>query len=71
MRRRLGGRLASLPVRQFAFILAGAFEMKASDGETRTFTAGAVPLLEDTAGKGHQTRVTSTESDLTAMCHLD
>jgi quercetin dioxygenase-like cupin family protein len=59
------------PVRQFVFILAGAFEVKVSDGETRTFTASAVLLLEDTAGKGHQTRVTSAESGLTAMCHLD
>jgi len=41
------------------------------DGETRTFTAGAVLLLEDTTGKGHQTRVTSAEPGLTAMCHLD
>jgi hypothetical protein len=45
--------------------------VKVNDGETRTFTAGAVLLLEDTAGKGHQTRVTSAEPGLTAMCHLD
>ena len=59
------------PVRQFVFILSGDFEVKVSDGETRTFSAGTVGLLEDTTGKGHHTRVTSTEPALAAMCHLD
>jgi quercetin dioxygenase-like cupin family protein len=59
------------PFRQFVFILAGDFEVKVSDGEVRTFSAGAVVLLDDTTGKGHHTRITSAESGLSAMCHLD
>jgi|APSaa5957512622_1039677.scaffolds.fasta_scaffold244892_1 hypothetical protein len=58
------------PVRQFAFILAGAFEVTVSDGETRTFRQGDVVLLEDTEGKGHRTLVTSDRPALAAFCHL-
>lgn len=59
------------PVRQFAFILAGTFEVGVSDGEVRILTAGAVVFLQDTTGKGHSTRITSPEDGLAAMCQLD
>ena len=59
------------PVRQFAFILRGVFEVGVSDGEGRSLGAGAVVLLDDTTGRGHTTRITSTEAGLTAMVHLD
>jgi quercetin dioxygenase-like cupin family protein len=59
------------PIRQFVFILAGAFTLTVSQGDTRTFSVGDVVLLEDTTGKGHHTAVTSAEPALAAMCHLD
>ncbi len=57
------------PARQFVFCLSGAFEVTASDGESRSFGPGDVLLLEDTEGEGHKTVV--TEDGLTAMVQLD
>src|SRR5712692_4358975 len=48
--------------RNFFFVLSGEWEVTASDGETRKFPPGSVLLVEDTAGKGHTSRVVS-ESD--------
>jgi len=45
------------PRRQFIFMLAGELEVEVSDGETRRFGPGAVILAEDTAGRGHVSRV--------------
>lgn len=59
------------PRRQFVFMLKGVFEVRVSDGEARSFGPGSVLLLEDTAGRGHFARVTSEESGLTAMVHLE
>ena len=44
------------PQRQFIVLLDGAIEIEVSDGSRRTFCAGEILLLEDTAGKGHRTR---------------
>jgi quercetin dioxygenase-like cupin family protein len=55
------------PKRQFFCCLSGAFELTASDGETRTYRAGEVFLLEDTHGKGHKSRVTSKEDFVAAI----
>jgi quercetin dioxygenase-like cupin family protein len=44
------------PRRQFAFIAAGTAELTVTDGETRAFGPGSVLLVQDTIGKGHQTR---------------
>lgn len=45
------------PRRQFWITLAGEALVTASDGEQRHLTAGTVVLLEDRAGRGHNTRV--------------
>src|SRR5262245_61304248 len=45
--------------RSIFFVLTGDWEVTASDGETRRFTAGSVLLAEDTDGKGHTSRVLS------------
>ncbi len=44
------------PARQFIVLLDGEIEIRTSTGETRTFKAGDVLLVEDTTGKGHRTR---------------
>lgn len=49
------------PRRQFLFCLSGAVEVEASDGEVRRFGPGSVILVEDTVGKGHVSRVVSSE----------
>ena len=48
------------PYRQMFFCLAGRLDVTASDGETRTISAGDAFLIEDTSGKGHSTLVTSS-----------
>jgi len=44
------------PRRQFVLILSGVLEVTVEDGEARRFGAGSVVFVEDTAGKGHQSR---------------
>lgn len=44
------------PARQFIVLLDGEIEIRTSTGEKRTFRGGDVLLVEDTTGKGHQTR---------------
>jgi hypothetical protein len=48
------------PKRWFVVTLAGEMEITTSDGETRCFGPGSIWLLEDTTGKGHNTRVLSS-----------
>jgi hypothetical protein len=55
------------PARQFIFCLTGVTEVEVGDGEVRRFPAGSVMLLEDTAGRGHSTRVASAEPVLLAV----
>ncbi|MDJ0926493.1 MAG: cupin domain-containing protein [Gammaproteobacteria bacterium] len=55
------------PRRQFAFLLSGTVEVTVSDGETRRFEPGSIVLLEDTTGKGHQTRIVGDEDHLSVM----
>jgi quercetin dioxygenase-like cupin family protein len=59
------------PKRQFFFCLSGTIEIKASDGEARTFPPGSVIFAEDTSGKGHDTRVIGAEDALAAIVQLD
>jgi hypothetical protein len=40
--------------RWLAFILAGTWEVEASDGSRRQFPTGSTSLVEDTSGKGHR-----------------
>ena len=44
------------PRRMYVVVLEGRVEFTASDGEARVLGAGEVLLVEDTAGKGHQSR---------------
>lgn len=48
-----------VPMRSVFVTTQGEYEVTASDGDIRKFPAGAVLLLEDTWGKGHQTKITS------------
>ena len=45
--------------RNFFVVIHGVWEVTASDGETRPFAPGSLVLVEDTAGKGHRSRVIS------------
>ena len=48
------------PQRVLAIYLSGDLEIEASDGEVRTIGPGTPLLAEDTTGKGHRNRVTSS-----------
>ncbi len=43
--------------RNFFVVINGEWEVTASDGETRRFGHQSLLLVEDTAGKGHKSRV--------------
>lgn len=58
------------PRRQYVIILAGQLEIGLGDGTLRRFGPGDARLVEDTTGKGHTTRVVSTEPVLTAVIPL-
>jgi hypothetical protein len=45
------------PRRQFVVTLSGSWEIEASEGVVRAFTAGDVMLADDTTGAGHISRV--------------
>lgn len=44
------------PQKQFIILLDGVIEITTSLGESHTFSAGDVLLVEDTTGKGHKTK---------------
>lgn len=48
------------PVRQWLALMSGECEFEAGDGEKIKRKAGDFVLLDDTTGKGHQTRVMGT-----------
>jgi hypothetical protein len=48
------------PRRVLAIYLSGSLEMETSDGEVRAIGPGSILLAEDTSGKGHRNRVTSS-----------
>jgi hypothetical protein len=56
--------------RSVFFVLSGAWEVTASDGESRRFPQGSVLLVEDTSGRGHSSRVVSKTDSLAAMVEL-
>jgi len=58
------------PRRQYVIILAGQLEIGLGDGTLRRFGPGDARLVEDTTGKGHTTRVVSSEPVLTAVIPL-
>jgi hypothetical protein len=45
------------PKRWFVVTRAGEMEITTGDGEARCFGSGSIVLLDDTTGKGHNTRV--------------
>jgi quercetin dioxygenase-like cupin family protein len=49
------------PRRQFVLVLEGGFEVTSGRGETRTFPSGALFLVEDVHGSGHQTKTIGGE----------
>lgn len=54
--------------RSMFVVLKGEWEVTASDGESRRFTAGNALLVEDSSGTGHSSRVVSdTESVAVVM----
>jgi hypothetical protein len=56
--------------RNLFFVISGAWEITASDGETRRFEICDVLLAEDTTGKGHKSRVIGDVDSLAAMVEL-
>lgn len=52
------------PRRQVFCTMQGEYQVTASDGSVRLFPMGSVLLLEDTTGKGHSTRIISSEDAL-------
>ena len=54
----------------FVFVLAGRFEVETGDGERRSFGPGAIWRHRDTAGRGHNTRVTSTDDAACALVNF-
>jgi hypothetical protein len=55
------------PQAWFLIVLQGASEVTTSDGQVRHFGPGAVVLLDDTAGKGHQTRAVGKIDHIAAV----
>jgi hypothetical protein len=58
------------PARNLFVLVAGEWEITASDGETRTLLPGSIILVEDTKGKGHLSRVVSDEDSLAVLVQL-
>lgn len=59
------------PQHEFFFCLEGQVELRASDGDTRTFGPGDAVLIEDTDGKGHASRVTGGKDLIAAVVPLE
>jgi quercetin dioxygenase-like cupin family protein len=51
----------------FLIVLQGASEVTTSDGQMRHFGPGSVVLLDDTTGKGHQTRAVGKIDHIAAV----
>ncbi|TCG03587.1 cupin [Paraburkholderia steynii] len=64
------GDLHPSPMCMWVFVLSGEVEFEASDGERRRLAAGSAILLEDTTGKGHQSRVIGDASVLLAVVQV-
>jgi hypothetical protein len=64
------GDLHPSPMRMWVFILGGEIEFETSDGERRRVAAGSAILLEDTMGKGHQSRVIGDVPALLAVVQV-
>ncbi len=58
------------PRRQYVVMLAGAITIEVETGAKKTFQTGDVFLLEDTRGRGHDSRVISDEPAVFGMVAL-
>lgn len=56
--------------RNFFVVISGEWELEASDGAKRTLRANDVVLVEDTVGKGHNSRVLGGEDSLALLVEL-
>jgi len=61
------GESITVPEPQFFICVEGKLKVTVSDGETRSFGAGAVILMEDSSGKGHTTRVSGSRDCVAAI----
>lgn len=52
-------------------VMTGEWEVTAGDGVIRRFRAGDLLLVEDTIGKGHQSRVVGDAESVAVMIQLD
>jgi len=59
------------PRRQLCSILNGELECIASDGTTERLKSGDTLLLEDTVGKGHQSKVIGDNDAVAIFIHLE
>ena len=59
------------PRKQWIFVLTGTVEVEAQDGEIRQLSSGSIAFVEDTIGKGHQTRNVGDEPVLIAWVPVD
>jgi hypothetical protein len=59
------------PARIFIVHLRGAVEVTVSDGERREFGPGSIVLMDDTHGKGHQTRSIGEVPRVTLIVQLE
>ena len=66
----MGWRPSSFAHVPVAFFLSGEIEFEASDGERLRVAAGGAILLEDTTGKGHQSRVIGDVPALLAVVQV-
>jgi hypothetical protein len=55
------------PQAWFLIVLQGASEVTTSDGQVRHFGPGSVVVLDDTTGKGHQTRAVGKIDHIAAV----
>jgi hypothetical protein len=58
------------PVRQWLILMSGECEFEAGDGERFIRKAGDIVLLDDTSGKGHQTKVLGNVAVRIAAIHF-
>ena len=58
------------PVRQWLVLMSGECEFETGDGEKEIRKAGDLVLLDDTSGKGHQTKVLSDVSVRITAIHF-
>jgi len=64
------GKWHPTPVRQWLILMTGECEFETGDGEKICRKAGDVVILDDTTGKGHQTRVVGDTPMRIAAVHF-